>query len=437
MLAGGETVLIAVSGGADSTALFYLMSRLAAEWRLRLHVLHVDHHLRPDSQRDADAVITLASRLGVPADVVDVEVARVGSLEDAARRARYAALDATAGRVGAHRIALGHTADDQAETVLMRVLSGSGLRGLAAMAPVRGAIIRPLLGLRRPALVEVLREAGLEWVEDPTNRDLRFQRNRIRHQLLPQLAAAAGGDVVTGLNRLAARARETLETLDALAAAELARLAAGDAEALTLARERLARLPRPVATEVLRQAAGRVGARGPLRAWAHRGLARVLATPPPRPFRLGGVRIEVSGRLIRVARRPAARLPSRPLAVPATLPLPEADATIESRLVAAAGYAVPRDPRVVAFDADRLPTTLLVRGRRAGDRFVPFGGRGERRLKTFLIDAKVPRWDRDRLPLVEASGTIVWVAGLRRGVQAPVSADTTRILELRLKVLVE
>jgi tRNA(Ile)-lysidine synthase len=119
------------------------------------------------------------------------------------------------------------------------------------------------------------------------------------------------------------------------------------------------------------------------------------------------------------------------------LPLPEAGAEIESRLVAAEGYAVPRNARVVAFDADRLPAELLVRGRRAGDRFMPFGGPGERRLKTLLIDAKVPRWERDRLPLVEASGEIVWVAGLRRGIQAPVSADTTRILELRLRVLVE
>jgi tRNA(Ile)-lysidine synthase len=432
-LAGGETILVAVSGGADSSALLYMLTRLAPQWGLRLHVLHVDHGLRDDSARDAAMVVGLAQRLGVPADVVRVEVQGGGSLEEAARRARYGALEAAAGRLGAHRIAVGHTADDQAETVVMRILTGSGLRGLAGIPAARGRIIRPLLDLRRYEVERVLSEAGLGWVEDATNRDPRFLRNRIRHHVLPLLAAAYHGDVVGDLGRVAARARRTVEALDAFAVAELERLAVGNDDSLTLPRARLAALPPTVAAEVLRLAAARLGRQAPLRAWAYRGLARVLGPPPPRPFSLGAVRIEVSGRFVLVARRPISRLPVRTLPVPGILALPEAAASLESRVLAAAGYEVPRDPRCAAFDAGRLARSLVVRGRRPGDRVVPFGGGGERRLKTLLIDAKVPRWERDRLPLVEAGGEIVWVAGVRRGAQAVVGPTTQRILELRLK----
>jgi len=439
MLAGGERVLVALSGGADSSALLAVLVALAPEFRLDVHALHVDHRLRPDSACDAEAARALGRRLGVPVDVVAVDVERGGSLEDAARRARLAALESHAARLGAHRIALGHTADDQAETVVMRLLEGSGIRGLAGIPPVRGRLIRPLIAARRRDLAAMLESAGIPWVEDPTNRDRRFLRNRVRHDVLPALAGVHGGDAVPALARVAERARETVAALERVAAMELERLGVEDADgALTLPRAALAALPGAVAAEALRQAAARLGSRSPLRAWAHRGLARVLAEPPPRrAFRLGGVAVEVSGPSVRVARRAARRLPARTLPVPGSVALPEAGLLVEARVVEAAGYRLPSDPDRVAFDADALGTPLVVRGRRRGDRFRPFGGAGERRLKTFLIDAKVPRWERDRLPVIEAGGEIAWVAGLRRADLAPVTARSRRVVELALKTLAD
>src|SRR5438034_388533 len=330
MLAGGETVLIGVSGGADSVALLHVLLRLAGALDLRLHVLHVDHGLRPDSARDAEFVRALGARLGVPVDVVGVRVG-AGWVEAAARAARHAALETAADRVGAARIALGHTADDQAETLVMRLLEGTGVRGLAGIPTVRGRLIRPLLESRHRDAVAALRAAGMEWLEDPSNRDPRFFRNRVRHGLLPRLAEETGGDLVARLGRLARRAREAVDALDHVAAVELSRLAREEDGALVLSRSALAALPRPVAAEILRAAAASLGSRAP----------------------------------------------------------------------------------------------------RRGDRFRPFGG-GDRRLKSFLIDAKVPRWDRDRLPLVDAGRDILWVAGVRRGAAAPVTARTGRVVELRL-----
>jgi tRNA(Ile)-lysidine synthase len=432
LLAGGETVLVAVSGGADSVALLHFLVELAPAWRLRLHVLHVDHQLRPDSAADAEFVRALGARLGVPVDVVNVTVDSRGSLEAAARESRYAALEAGAARVTAHRIALGHTADDQAETVLMHLLEGAGVRGLAGIPPVRGRIIRPLLEVHRAALEAELRRAAIPWVEDPSNRDPKFLRNRIRHELLPLLADSYNPGIAAALTRVSTLARDTVAALDRAAAVELERLAAFDAGAVTLPLGSLRALPRPIAAEILRQAAERLGSRAPLRAWAHRGLRRALAVPPPRrPFRLGGVTVEMSGALARLARAPLAALVARPIAVPGRTELPEIGQTLEARIVGAEAYTVPRDPSRVAFDADELGGSLAVRARRRGDRFVPFGG-AERRLKTLLIDAKVPRWDRARVPLIEAGGVIIWVGGLRRSAAARVTARTRRVLELAL-----
>ncbi len=433
MLAGGERVLIAVSGGADSVALLAALVAIAPSLRLELHVLHVDHQLRPESSRDAGFVMDFAQRLGVPAEVARVRVAPGGSLEASARAARHGALEAAAARVGATHIALGHTADDQAETVLMRLLEGAGVRGLAAIPPVRGRIIRPLIETRRRDVEAALHAGGLDWVEDETNRDLKFLRNRVRHELLPLLASGYDGDVVPALTRTAALAREATQALDQLAAHELGRLATTEADgAITLPLGPLRALPSFVAPEVLRQAAARLGGTAPLRAWAHRGLARVAATPPPRrPFRLGGVIVAVSGERVRLGHTFPSPLAPRAITVPGAVDLPEIGRALHATIVDAAGYHVPRGANPVAFDAELLPAVLVVRPRRRGDRFVCFG-QGERRLKTLLIDAKVPRWERVRLPVVEAAGEIIWVAGLRRAAAAPVTAGTRRVLQLAL-----
>jgi tRNA(Ile)-lysidine synthase len=435
MFTGGETVLVAVSGGADSVALLHVLLTLADELSLRLHVLHVDHGLRPESGADAAFVERLAARLGVPADVARVTVPAGGSREDAARVARYAALQAHARRLHAQRIAIGHTTDDQAETVLMRMLTGAGVRGLAGIPPVRGPIVRPLLESRRAELVALLVAAGLPWIDDPSNQDRAFFRNRVRHELLPMLSDASGADVVARLDRIARLCRDTVGAIERVARRELVRLAATTGDAVVLPHAPLAELPRQVAAEVLRQAAAGLGGRAPLRAWAHRGLARVLASPPPRrPFRLGGVAVEVSSGHVRLATAETRHLPARELTIPGRVELPEIGRALEARIVHGRDHEVPREAERVVFDAERLPSRLTVRSRRPGDRFSPFGG-GERRLKSFLIDAKIPRWERVRLPIVDAEGRILWVAGVRRSREAPVTAATRRVLELALKPL--
>jgi tRNA(Ile)-lysidine synthase len=229
----GERLLVAFSGGPDSTALLCGLSRLRRERGLALTAVHLDHGLDPGSAGRARAAARLAAALEV--DLVeerrDVPALRrlsrsTESLEAAARRVRYEVLEEVRERLGARWVATAHHLDDQAETVLLRLRFGTGLEGLAGIRPVHGRVIRPLLGVRREELRRYLEAAAPELVpvEDPTNDDLRPWRNRVRHLLLPVLAtpAAAAPDLPERLARLAERARRGGAALDARLARILA-----------------------------------------------------------------------------------------------------------------------------------------------------------------------------------------------------------------------
>ncbi|MBI3028035.1 MAG: tRNA lysidine(34) synthetase TilS [Candidatus Rokubacteria bacterium] len=434
MLAGGETVLVGVSGGADSMALLHALRALQPRLGLTLHVLHVHHGLRAEADSEAAFVEDLGRRWDVPVTVERIHVVAEGgeSLEAQARRQRYAAFVKGARALGASRVALGHTADDQAETVLMRLLEGAGPRGLAGIPPRRGRFIRPLIEIRRREIEAELEGAGLAWVEDPSNRDPKYLRNRIRHDVLPFLAAAYNPRITEALCRAGALARELVEDLEGLAAQELDRLARMEDGGLVLSRAALAALPAGVAEEVLRRALDRLDERRPLRAWAQRALGRLAGPGSPAPVRVGRVWLEVSGDYLRLSRGPAEPLAEAALPVPGSLPLPALGLRLETReFDRPDSYTLPSDPRIAVFDRAALPAPLSVRGRRAGDRFHPFGAPGEKRLKAFLIDAKIPRWRRDRLPLLLAGPEIAWVVGYRRAALAPITGATRRILEVR------
>ena len=438
MLQGGETVLTAVSGGADSVALLDLLRSLASEWRLTLHAVHVHHGLRSQADADADFVRGVCAQIGVPFHIEHISVRREPpweGLEAEARRARYGAFREVARRIGAQRIATAHTADDQAETVLMRLLEGAGPRGLAGIAPMRGILIRPLLAARRADVEAHLRARGLGWVEDASNRDTRFLRNRIRHEVLPFLAQAIEPSIVDHLARSAALVRGMVDDLERAAGRELRHLGRRDAEGWVLKVADLAALTRELAVETVRQAARDMGHPGAFRGHTQKALRRLLAPGPVRgALRTGGLTVERSGRWLRVGPGQLPSLAPRDFAIPGDLALPEVGLLLEARCFPRAlDYVAPRGPLIAAFDADQLPRRLQVRPRRRGDRFAPFGGPAERRLKSFLIDAGVPRWERERVPLLEAAGDIIWVAGLRRGQAAPVGPETRRILEVTLK----
>lgn len=251
LLPPGEALLVAVSGGADSVALLHALRRVG---RGPLRVATVDHGLDTGSAGRAGFVEDLCARLDVPCARLrpaPAEVAQGQGLEDGARRARYRLLEAHAAAIGAARILTAHTADDQAETVLMRLASGSGLRGMAGIPARRGVIVRPWLAVPRAAVRGWAAACGLRWVEDPTNADARFLRNRARAHATPGLTATFGASWSRGAARTAATLAADREALAHFVDAWLAdRLQAG-ARGTTIEVDALLALPQAARRQVL------------------------------------------------------------------------------------------------------------------------------------------------------------------------------------------
>jgi tRNA(Ile)-lysidine synthase len=447
MIRAGETVLVAVSGGADSVVLLHALHRLAPSCGIRLAVGHLDHGLRGEAgAADAAFVRELAGTLGLPAVVKHLPpgavAARGRSLQEAARAARYAFLAEAADETGAERIALAHTADDVAETVLMNLLRGSGPAGLRGIPPVRSdRVIRPLLAVRREQVEAFARAHRLRFRPDPSNDDPRFLRNRIRHRLLPFLEKEFNPRVVEGLARAAALLAEDHAYLEVEAgrAAGPFPLQAGPLRALAS----------PIRRRVLLRALRNALPPGSRVRLEHVVGLEGLLDPggERRAIRLPGT-LEARHRDDQLVLTPAARdvgdLPPVPVVIPVgPLEPPGGDVRwgafrVTATLGGSGGEAVARGGGgggarwTLTLDADRLQPPLTVRAWRPGDAYRPGGAQGRRKLQDLFTDAKIPRDRRGRIPVLADAAGVLWVAGFRPDVRVAPTAATIRPLTLRV-----
>jgi len=440
----GDHVGVAVSGGVDSICLLHVLQSLP-ELALELTVCHLDHGLRGESRSDAEFVREVCIRLELPYLSARLEVgsyARANhlSLEMAARELRYAELRRMVAERGLVRVALGHTRDDQVETVLLRILRGTGLEGLAGMAAARegGLFVRPLLGVSRAEILAYAADNGLDWVEDATNRETDILRNRVRHVLLPALRAEYNPGVDRALLGLSALAREAGSYFDHDLDAVWPELKVEPARGgLIFSAPGLAGLSPPLGRLALRRLLALAGGDpGRLSFAATRRIGEFTqGTGGPRRSVPGGFTLARRNRHLFLGRvRSAAPYPPRPLPVPGEAGLPD------GRLIRAAWWLGNLPDwsdvlRKVAFlDGESLSLPLAVRSRRPGDRFHPLGLGGAKKVKEALIEAKVPREEREAVPIVtDSRDRVVWVAGLRLDERFRITATTRRILRLSLE----
>ena len=456
MLRPGDRVGVAVSGGADSVALLRLLDGLRKWLGITLIVVHFDHCLRgAESEADARFVSELARRLALNIVVDREDVAAVAAkqklnLEDAARRLRYAFFERVIKEGKATRIAVAHTADDQAETVLAHLLRGSGPAGLAGIYPVAGAIVRPLLWCRRESLRKYLRELKQDWRDDATNRDVRRMRARIREQLLPMIEKDFSPQIAVRLGRTARLSREEEQFWAALVEDRFRALVRSKDGAFTIGlRDLLAPLDvsagaldegappagkppaalRALTERLIRRLYQRVSgsAQGPTAERVEEVIHLAAESTSGRQIELpDGVRVERAFQDLIFSRANARakrhETAARPHAYQYSVMLPSRGAITVSvselqrcfRLKVIDWPGAARDTKVecTALDADLLRAPLILRNWRPGDAYRPRGGRQAQKLKRLFLAKRIPVRERTGWPVLESDGRIVWVRGM-------------------------
>jgi len=447
MLRKGERVVVAVSGGADSVCLLDVLHRLAPEYDLDLFVAHFDHGLRKgEDEQETRFVEVLAREMSVPWETGCAEnlERREGSLEERAREARYAFLEGVRARQGAGAVAMGHTLDDQAETVIMRLLRGSGATGLSGIPPKREpGIIRPLIRSRRAEIEDYLKSRGLSWRTDSSNLKGLYLRNRIRLELMPLLLQYQPR-LVEHLGSLADSLREEDEVLEKKAGEWLGEHGEEtDPRRLSVPRGKYLALEPALRRRVTRQAIKKVS--GALRRMDRRHVEAVenlaRSTRPqagvdlPKGVVVGKSYEQLVFGMSRQAESAGFRVA---LPGPGAYEIRDAGVRITLKEEAGGGPVPLRGSSLEAFlDAEEVNFPLEIRSILPGDRFVPLGMKGRRKLKDFLMDLKVPSGERAGVSLLVSGGAIAWVCGFRVDERFKVREGTRKVLHCRIDHLLD
>ncbi|MDI6852853.1 MAG: tRNA lysidine(34) synthetase TilS [Deltaproteobacteria bacterium] len=440
--ASGDRVLAAVSGGPDSMALLHLLTRLGREMGFTVGVAHFNHLLRGrDSDEDAAFVGRAAQELGLPfhlgaGDVRQAARRKKVSLQMAARDLRLAFLKETCRLEGYNKLALGHTADDQVEQFFLRLLRGAGIQGLKGMEFATPAgIVRPLLAAGKEVILAWLRQEGLSYREDASNLSRRYLRNRVRLELLPELARSYNPRIKVAVWRLMSLLDEDERLLasQTLAAWEqVGRRLTPDFSSIRVAE--LLDLPLGLQKRVLRHALENFAGGGEITsARVDNLLALARAAKSGGQIKFKECQAARAGQELHLWRRlPPPGKTATLVSVPGTWETPD------GWRITLSPVTLPDDPvQAAAFgevflDAAPVNFPLTVRHFRPGDRFWPQGGPGTRKLQDFLVDRKIPRWLRPHLPLVESRGRIILVAGLAIAEPVKITPHTANALLLQI-----
>jgi len=455
MVQGGERVLVAVSGGPDSVGLLHLLCGLSDELGIELAVAHLNHQLRGEqADQDEAYVQRMCADWDLPCYVtgenIGEQARRKGlSLEEAGRCARYEYFSTLAEQHDFARVALGHTATDRVETLLINLLRGSGLHGLRSIPPVRGIFIRPLISIRREAIAKYCEQYGLAPRCDESNLDASdFLRNKIRLQLLPLLGEEYSEDPHEVLLRVIRAAEEELDWTEPLVNREFAQVASVGANKVRFDRQRLSKLPAGLQQRLLRRAIVALSGAATDVGEVHYDALRELVDQGQT-----GAQLHLPGKVLArtgyteleliygegAQRQPEGKEPwCYELPVPGTVEIPRVG-TVAARLVAERpGELGDVAGSHIIVDGDAAGSVLYVRNWQPGDCMQPLGMVGHKKLQDVFVDEKIPQQQRDYIPLVvDSQGRIIWAVGLRMGEQFRVTEDTTKFLKLSAAPLVD
>jgi tRNA(Ile)-lysidine synthase len=441
MFEAGQRVGIAVSGGADSVFLLHALRELAPRWNLRLSVIHIEHGIRgAASIADAEFVRQLAATFGIQFHIRRADVPAIdGNLEEAARNVRQAFYTERIAAGAIDLVATGHTRSDQAETVLYRILRGSGLTGLSGILPVtREGLIRPLLEIDRSEIEAWLRERSTAWQEDATNQDRTYARNRLRHEILPLLREGFNPQLDAALANLATLARDEEAYWDSELAGRLPPAASHQPLVLT-ASELLDASP-AVGRRLVRRAIEIV--KGDLRGIDFAHIERVMDLARSDighdRFQAPGLDVCRSFHLIRFA-PPGPMHPNRDFSfaiqVPGSVELPGSGSRITLQVLEKEASQLPCATVVNELDWQRCrggrdAPSLELRNWRPGDQYRRIGQSKPEKIKFFFQEARIPLWERGNWPIITCNETIVWSRRFGTAAEFATGRETRSVLQV-------
>ncbi|MDI6815666.1 MAG: tRNA lysidine(34) synthetase TilS [Actinomycetota bacterium] len=443
MLRGGESVLVAVSGGPDSVVLLHVLKRLQPVLDLDLIVFHLNHKLRGlEADEDARFVGEFAAGMGLKAMLVEADVRLLMkqerfSLEEAAREARYREMERLAVELGIDKIALGHHADDRVETFLMRLLRGTGLEGLGSIKPVRDGYIRPLIDETKSEIFQYIEDNSLEYRVDSSNQDESILRNRIRHNLMPLLGEYNPRLQETLLNTIDIIS-EDQAFIEEIVAGIFSKHAQREPGLIKLPIVEIINQPLAIERRLIRLAIRSV--KGDLRGVEFKHVDAIVSGLRKGS---GNMEIDLPGQIIARAEYEQLVIGERELfeplgiesiklTVPGVTRIDALGVEIKAELVEPAGLVFERNGDIAHLDAAVAGLGLKLRVRRPGDSFRPFGMSGEKKLQDLFVDKKISKRERNRVPIIESDGKIAWVAGFRIDDSFRVTEQTKEVLILSL-----
>lgn len=438
----GETVITAVSGGPDSVCLLHILNELAAQLEISLVAAHYNHGLRKaEDEFETRLTREMAETMGIPFETEKSPFLRNAgaSIEEKARDARYAFLERVREKYRAGKIAMGHHMNDQAETVLMRLLRGSGPSGLSGIPPVRNKkIIRPLLGIKRDEIMNYIATHKLPYAVDSSNADTRYLRNSVRLELLPLLQDYQPR-IIEHLDRLSGILRGEDDFLEKQAATWVEKEAEKDANGdITVPVSSMKRLHASFRNRVIRRLLkNRVNNLRRIDSSHIQSVSGLVRSRKPQAvLRLpGGITVsKIYNRIVfSLGLKQPVEAYEYTVHGPGTIYLEAIDRTMRFEEMDGGMSVGPGNPETTAcLDADKLRYPLIIRNFRPGDKFVPLGMKGHRKIKDFFIDLKIPSGTRAITPLVTGQDRILWVAGYRIDDRYKVTGKTIKILKITI-----
>lgn len=446
MLEPGDKVIVGVSGGPDSLCLLYLLNILKSRLNVDLYVAHVNHGIRGTSaDEDEKFVVYISKQLKLPvfvkhAKVYEYSIKTGMTVEEAGREVRYTFFKQLMGKLGANKVAVGHNMNDNAETVVLNLLRGSGMEGLKGIEPVRDFIIRPLIGIKRQDIENYCRELNINPRMDESNTDTAFTRNRVRVELIPYLKENFNPNVIDSISRTAQLINDENSFLSVLVKDYYSRcLIENEAGKIILSQKEFCKYHNAVKRRVLRMAVE--GLKG-----TTKGVERIhidSAIDLITQGRTGTwiripkdvvVSIEYNQIVVKNETIRKQVIYSYKILIPGDTIISKLGTVLTTKVLSRYEAAsIKKSSHICVLDHEKIQGDILIRNRRNGDVINPSGMLGTKKLKDFFIDEKIPREARDSMPLVAVDNEIIWIIGRRYSDKYEVSNQTREVLVLEYK----